>query len=191
MSRIDEELREAVAESEAAAPAVEAPLRATPPKKKAARQSLGLLLGLLVMGGGILALVLTSFENATVYARGVDELIRDQEKLNGRNVRVQGTLVKGSLLHRPDPCEYRFKIENKGSVLPVRYSQCIVPDNFRDAPGMDVTVITEGKLATNGHFEATNIMAQCPSKYEMQERAKKGEKAPHAMIPPAAALSQN
>jgi cytochrome c-type biogenesis protein CcmE len=189
MSRIDDELAQAVAESEAAAPAVEAPTRVAKPK--APRRNLGLLVGLLVMGGGILALVLTSFENATVYARGVEELARDKEKLSGRNVRVQGNLVKGSLVHRPNPCEYRFEIENKGATLPVRYSQCIVPDNFRDVPGMDVVVITEGKLAEGGHFEASSIMAQCPSKYEMQQRAQRGEKAPHAGVPPAPDLRQN
>lgn len=189
MSRLDEELAQAVAESEALAPTVQAASAPVAPSK-ASRRNLGLLAGLLVMGGAILTLVLTSFENATVYARGVEELLRDKDALHGRNIRVQGFLVKGSLLHRPSPCEYRFDIENKGAVLPVRFSQCIVPDNFRDVPGMDVTVITEGKLAAAGHFEASTIMAQCPSKYEMQERSKKGERAPH-LDAPEAALRQN
>lgn len=189
MNRIDEELAQAVAESEAIAPTVSATPSPSPPGPRQ-RRNVGLLVGLLVMGGAILALVLTSFENATVYARGVDELVKDKAELSGRNLRVQGVLVKGSLVHRPDPCEYRFSIESKGAVLPVRYAQCIVPDNFRDAPGMDVTVITEGKLAEGGHFQASTIMAQCPSKYEMQQRANQGEHAPHLDLP-AAALRQN
>jgi cytochrome c-type biogenesis protein CcmE len=69
----------------------------------------------------------------------------------------------------------------------VRYAQCIVPDTFRDIPGMDVSVTAEGTLAASGDFEATQIMAKCPSKYEMRDRANKGEQAPHnAMMPPAA-----
>lgn len=185
MSRIDDELAQAVAEGEAAAPAVEVPPAPAGPTPKKPQRNLGLLAALLVMGGGILALVLTSFENATVYSRDVEQLIAEKEKLGGRNVRVKGILTKGTLLKRDTPCEYRFLIENKGVKLPVRYSQCVVPDNFRDVPGMDVTVIAEGKLGDGGHFEASTIMAQCPSKYEMQNRAKNGEKAPHMGVPPA------
>jgi cytochrome c-type biogenesis protein CcmE len=43
-------------------------------------------------------------------------------------------------------------------------------------------VTAEGKLTDSGHFEASNIMAKCPSKYEMKERAKGGEQAPHAAM---------
>jgi cytochrome c-type biogenesis protein CcmE len=185
MSRVDEELAQAVAESEATAPA-ELPIpisEQTPPS--APKRNLALLAGLLVMGGGILTLVMTSFENASVYSRGVDELLVEQVKLNGRNVRVDGTLVKGSLTQaKTGACEYRFEIEKNGAKVPVRYASCIVPDTFRDVPGMDVAVTAEGTLASAGHFEATQIMAKCPSKYEMQDRAKKGEQAPHAAMLP-------
>lgn len=190
MSRVDDELAQAVADSEAAAPAVEAPV-APPPAPKPAKRNLGLLAALLVMGGGVLALVMTSFEDAALYSRGVDQLVQEKDKLSGRNVRVDGFLVKGSLLRRDDPCEYRFHIEKNGATLPVRYSQCIVPDTFRDVPGMDVTVTADGKLSESGHFEASDIKAKCPSKYEMQERAKKGEQAPHAAVLPAQPLPQN
>ncbi len=187
MSRVDEELKEALAQSEDAAEAQ--PLDPPPgPRTEGATRrgpkgSVGLLIGLLVMGGGILALVFTSFEDAAVYSRGVDQLMREKDKLRDRNVRVEGTLVKGTLLRRDEPCEYRFTIEKQGATLPVRYAQCIVPDTFRDVPGMDVTVTAEGKLNEAGYFEASHIMAKCPSKYEMRERAKRGEAAPHAALP--------
>jgi cytochrome c-type biogenesis protein CcmE len=186
MSRVDEELARAVAESEATAPA-EVPIRIPEETRpNAPKRNLGLLAGLLVMGGGILALVMTSFENASVYSRGVDQLVAEQAKLSGRNVRVEGTLVKGSLTQAKDGrCEYRFSVEKNGVKLPVRYASCIVPDTFRDVPGMDVAVTAEGTLANAGHFEATQIFAKCPSKYEMQERANKGEQAPHAAMLPA------
>jgi cytochrome c-type biogenesis protein CcmE len=185
MSRIDEELAQAVAESEVAAPAVEAAPVEVAPTRKGPKGNLALLAALLVMGGSVLTLILMSGTSASVYSKGVEEVVREKEKLNGRNVRVTGTLTKGTLLRRDQPCEYRFQIEAKGATLPVRYSQCVVPDNFRDVPGMDVTVVAEGKLAASGHFEASTIMAQCPSKYEMQQRAKNGEKAPHTGIPAA------
>jgi cytochrome c-type biogenesis protein CcmE len=179
MSRLDDELSEAVeasdADQPAAPPAVSAPVRQPPPKR-----SIALLVALLVMGGGILVLVLTSFNDSAVYSKGVDELLAERVRLGDRAVRVAGTLVKGTLVHRDQPCEYRFKMQKNGSVLDVRYAQCVVPDTFRDVPGMDVQVTAEGKLSQAGYFEADQIMAKCPSKYEMKDRAKKGEKAPHS-----------
>ncbi len=180
MSDLDKELERAVA-------AVEEPARPTAPRAAApagsrSKGNIGLLIGLLVMGGGILALVFTSFKGSAVYSKGVDDLVRDKVKFEDRAVRVEGTLVKGSLVRRDQPCEYRFQIQKKGVTLPVHYAQCIVPDTFRDMPGMDVSVTAEGKLTDSGHFEASNIMAKCPSKYEMKERQKGGEQAPHAAM---------
>jgi cytochrome c-type biogenesis protein CcmE len=179
-SRVDEELARAVAESEATAAAEEA-LPVTSPVTTPARprRNLGLLVALLVMGAGVLTLMLKSGKDASVYSRGVDELVQQREKLAGRAVRVEGMLVKGSLLRRDQPCEYRFTLEKKGVQVPVRYAQCIVPDTFRDMPGMDVMVTAEGSLTKDGALEATQIMAKCPSKYEMKDRAQKGESAPH------------
>jgi cytochrome c-type biogenesis protein CcmE len=192
MSRIDEELAQAVKDTEPAE--AEANFVASDPEPPAPRpkRSIGLLVALLVMGGGILTLVFTSFEDAAIYSKGVDELIKDRDRLASRNVRVEGTLVKGTLTRRDQPCEYRFRITKNGAELPVHYAQCVVPDTFRDMPGMDVAVTAEGKLSPAGHFEANHIMAKCPSKYEMKEKQAKGERAPHAdLTTPAAAQLKN
>ena len=187
MSKLDQELADAVQASEDAAPASERPVAAAPVAKAPRRklQNLGLVAALLVMGGGILALVLTSFKQSAVYSKGVDELIAEKERIAGRNVRVTGNLVKGTLTRRDEPCEYRFSVSKNEKSLDVRYAQCVVPDTFRDVPGMDVEVTAEGKLTSEGHFEANQIMAKCPSKYEMKDRAQKGEEAPHQAIAPA------
>ncbi|MCK6534670.1 MAG: cytochrome c maturation protein CcmE [Polyangiaceae bacterium] len=187
MSKLDQELADAVQASEDAAPASERPVAAAPVAKAPRRklQNLGLVATLLVMGGGILALVLTSFKQSAVYSKGVDELIAEKERIAGRNVRVTGNLVKGTLKRRDEPCEYRFSVSKNEKSLDVRYAQCVVPDTFRDVPGMDVEVTAEGKLTSEGHFEANQIMAKCPSKYEMKDRAQKGEEAPHQAIAPA------
>ena len=183
MSRVDDELAAALKESEAVAEAQPAPTGPAPLIRQNPKRSVGLLVALLVCGIGVLVLVFTTFEDATIYARQVDELIRERDKLTGRNVRVEGSLKRGSLVKRDQPCEYRFTLAKKGTELPVRFAQCIVPDTFRDMPGMDVMVTAEGQLDPAGHFEASNIMAKCPSKYEMNERAQKGEAAPHAAVP--------
>ncbi len=129
-----------------------------------------LLVALVVFAGGIAALVLTSFKGAAVYAKKVDEVVKDRSSLVGRRLRVEGSLVHGTLERRDRPCEYRFKVERSGSQMLVRYPQCVIPDTFRDVPDVDVSVTIEGSLAASGDFEATQIMAKCPSKYDYKKR---------------------
>jgi cytochrome c-type biogenesis protein CcmE len=187
MSRIDDELADATHEpaassdEDASEVAVAAP-RALPERAEP-KGNIKLLVGLLVAAVGIVALAM-SFREAAVYAKTVDQLMAQKERLAGRAVRVEGNLVKGSLVHQEIPCEYRFEMENGGAKVPVRYANCVVPDTFRDVPGMDVKVTVEGKLsAESGRFEATQVMAKCPSKYEMKEKAAQGESMPHAATP--------
>jgi len=179
---VDQELARAVAETdaEASVPAVAqgpGPERPAPKKKG----NLGLLIGLLVMVAGVLTLVFTSFKGAAIYSLGVDQLVKDATRYNQRTLRVKGMLVKGTLARRDEPCEYRFKLQEKGAVLAVQHPSCVVPDTFKDMPGMDVEVQAEGKLADDGKtFVSTAIVAKCPSKYEMQQKSMAGELAPHA-----------
>ena len=51
---------------------------------------------------------------------------------------------------------------------------------------MDVGVTVEGSLLANNSFEASTVLAKCPSKYEMKDRAQKGEAMPHAATEPGA-----
>ena len=193
MSRLDEELNEALEVSEsgtdgAAPPGVAVEVAETdtePPKRNVA-----LLGGLLVMGAAILGLVLSNAGDTAIYSKTVPELLEESARLSGRTVRVTGTLVSGSLARRQEPCEYRFQLQKDGKTVPVRYAQCVVPDTFRDVPGIPVEGTAEGKLAEGGHFEASHIMAKCPSKYEMKERAANGEEIPHGeVLDPASAPS--
>ena len=136
----------------------------------------------LAMGAAAIAtLVLTGMQDKAIYSKPVDELLAQRAKFLGRPVRAEGNLVHGSLVKRDQPCEYRFSIEKRGVELPVRFAQCVVPDTFRDVPGMDVGVTVEGSLLADNSFEATTVLAKCPSKYEMKERQGKGEQMPHGL----------
>ncbi len=191
MSHVDDELAKAVEESEAVARAEEPlPVTRAVSSASAPKRNLALLAALLAMGGGVLFLVMTTLNQNQMYTRTVAALMEDKAKLTGRNVRVQGTLVKGSLRKRDEPCEYRFDIKSDGATLPVRYAGCIVPDTFVDRPDMDVDAQVEGALTPAGHFEANNIISKCPSKYEMRDRAQQGEHAPHAQMPPSASFAR-
>jgi cytochrome c-type biogenesis protein CcmE len=185
MARIDEELARAVDELDdehrhgTQAPTTDVPAVAHPVAARSpSRRNVGLLVAVLAMAAGIVALVLTSFEDAAVYSKTVEQLLAERERLEGRNVNVTGALVPGSLRHRSQPCEYRFTMEGGDRRLDVRYAQCVVPDTFRDVPGVHVDVTVVGRLVEEGYFEAKQIMAKCPSKYE--EQRKNGQVVPHA-----------
>ncbi len=125
----------------------------------------------LIAGTGTLVAVVLSFASSTIYSIGVDELVGNKGKWTGRTVRVDGTLVRGTLKFREKPCEYQFDATKGGQTLHVRYPACIKPDTLRDDMP-DVGVTAEGKLEAGGEFLATNVLAKCPSKYEMKDKAK-------------------
>jgi cytochrome c-type biogenesis protein CcmE len=189
MSRIDDELEQAVRDAEndsdpgaAAEPAaggavkrgadVVRPVVADAEEQK---RSWGLLAGLVALGGGVLFVVFNSGGDSVVYSYQVDEVIAQAADLGERQLRVQGMLVSGTLERRDEPCEYRFMMQKAGvkgaEPLKVQYAQCVVPDTFRDVKGVEVEVTAEGRLAEDGHLEASKIFAKCPSKYEMKEGA--------------------
>jgi cytochrome c-type biogenesis protein CcmE len=144
----------------------------------------GIVFGMLC---GALALLWfsTTADDAFVYSKLVDEVMTHPDAWKSRPVRVEGDLKQGSIEFREHPCEYRFVIGTKGHEMPVRFAQCIVPDTFKDGMGLKVTV--QGKLNDEGYFAADQVIPRCPSKYEMDQAAKRGEKMPHSMpVPPRA-----
>ncbi len=151
---------------------------------EASRKRLLLLVPLVMAAAGIVAMVLVGMQDKGTYSKDVDVLIAEKAKFIGKPVRVEGSLVHGSLVKRESPCEYRFTIEKNGVEVPVRFAKCIVPDTFRDMPGVDVGVTVEGELRPDSSLEASAVLAKCPSKYEMKEKASKGEAAPHAGVGP-------
>ena len=159
---------------------VEVPKRRVRPQP--AGSSVLLAVGLVMAASAVVAIVLFTMKDKAIYSKPVDMLIQERAKFVGRPVRVEGNLVHGSLIHHDKPCEYDFTITKNDVELPVRYAQCVVPDTFRDIQGMDVGVTVEGELHADNTFEATSVLAKCPSKYEMQEKQKNGEQMPHGPL---------
>ena len=209
MSRIDDELEQAVRDAETSKPkgtasvqaAVDraAPDEAGPVVAEAQEQSKmrwGLLGALLALMGGILTLVFSGGKDAVAYSYSVDEVKAKAAELGDRQLRVQGGLVEGTLVRRDSPCEYRFlirklekdgKLDKSGQALEVRYPLCVVPDTFRDKEGVEVTA--EGRMAADGHLQASKIFAKCPSKYDptthQNDNAKVGSERPRQDVIPA------
>lgn len=82
--------------------------------------------------------------------------------------RVNGKVAPGTIERMPDGRQVKFTIVDKGSpaTLAVDYTG-IIPDTFVD----EADVVVEGKRRGDGVFEATTLLAKCPSKYETADGA--------------------
>ncbi len=140
-----------------------------------------------VLLGGAVAFLLfgSQASDAFVYSKLVNEVMANPSKHTGRELRVEGELKQGSILFREHPCEWRFVLSKRGKDMPVEFAQCVVPDTFRDGMGISVTV--QGRIQPDGVFSANQVIPRCPSKYEMNQRAAKGEAMPHAPTVPSTA----
>ena len=139
------------------------------------------VIGVGLIGVIVTLLLTTDAGSAFSYTQELGAVVASPESFAGDHLRLEGMLREGSVQSFVDPCEWRFVIENDDNVaLPIRFQRCVVPDTFRDDFG--VSVIVQGELEEfDGQlsFLADELVAQCPSKYEMQERLEAGEDMPH------------
>lgn len=75
-------------------------------------------------------------------------------------VRLGGTVAAGSVQWDASHRHLHFLITDGARSLPVAYSG-VVPDIFKDGR----QVVVEGMLGRDGTFEATTLLAKCPTKY--------------------------
>ncbi len=178
-NNLDAELAEAAGVDESASTEATS-LAAAGPRSEARpvdlrRRNLGLLVMLLVLMGALVSLFVFGFKDAAVYSLPVGDLLRRQDELVERRVRIDGELVPGSLRKRDKPCEYRFGLRDGDQQVQIRFPQCVVPDGLRDMPEGGVLVTVEGKLTREGHFQAASIMAKCSSKYDPETHQMRDE----------------
>ena len=104
-----------------------------------------------------------SLQQDTAYYKHVDEVMASPDQWKGKALQLHGFVVKGTWEQKPNTLEYRFKVENKGSVVPASYTG-ILPDTFKD----EAEVVLKGRLKDDGNFQVdpNGVMAKCPSKYE-------------------------
>ena len=95
-----------------------------------------------------------------MYYMTVAELKAQGDAVYGDKIRLGATVADGSIQSGPDGTT-RFVVTDGANTLPVAYKGSL-PDTFED--GADV--VLQGKMATSGTFEASSLLAKCPSKYE-------------------------
>ncbi len=110
-----------------------------------------LSLGYLVYGG---------IQQGATYWVTVGELEQRGPGAGPERVRLGGTVAAGTVRWDPSHRHLRFAVTDGQHTLPVVYSG-VVPDIF--AEGRQVVV--EGVLDRQGTFDATTLLAKCPTKY--------------------------
>ncbi|MCL5958276.1 MAG: cytochrome c maturation protein CcmE [Chloroflexi bacterium] len=118
-----------------------------------------------VIGGAIVLLAIaylmySSMQDATLYYLTPSELINRAETIPDQGVRLGGKAVEGSVDFDKSAQTLSFKVGDDQVEIPVVYKG-VIPDTFKEG----VDVIVEGKLSPQGVFEASTLLAKCPSKY--------------------------
>lgn len=130
---------------------------------KTAKIGLTTLVLLTALGG----LLWSTLAEGTEYYKHVDEVMAAPEQWYGKKLQIHGFVAKDSLFRKRDGLDYRFKVENKGAVVPASYAG-IVPDTFKEG----AEVVLKGTLGPDGfQVEPNGVMAKCPSKYDAKPGA--------------------
>jgi cytochrome c-type biogenesis protein CcmE len=140
-------------------------------KRRRRRISSGAAAGLIAACAAAAIVEGLSHPEPRVHVMTVDRLL--EARPHG-TVRVDGTLVHGSIEHEHG--EFRFALESRGKILDVRYPRTVVPDTFRDIPSLDLGVMVEGVLMSDGTFYAELLLAKAPSGSMMKDRPRASEK---------------
>ncbi len=106
---------------------------------------------------------ITGLSDTMVYYYNVSEVSERRAELTGDVLRVHGQVVPGSIEKDVTGLVHKFLIEEGGLTVPVVYRD-IVPDTFEDR----ADAVVEGSFDSSGTFQATFLMAKCPSKYEAE-----------------------
>ena len=139
-------------------------LTAMSEEKKSLRPRKRLPLSFMIGGIAILAavayLVYANTQASAVYYMTVSEL-RHCTTCTTQSVRVAGIVQAGSIQRDDQKNVMRFVITEGNLSLPVTYTGGIVPDIFRAG----IQVVVEGYYTGSGPFQATTLLAKCPSKF--------------------------
>lgn len=106
---------------------------------------------------------ITGMSETMVYYYNVSEVAERRVELTGEAMRVHGQVVAGSIEKDDTGLVHKFLIEEGGQTVPVVYRD-LVPDTFQDL----ADAVVEGSFDADGTFQATFLMAKCPSKYEAE-----------------------
>ena len=141
------------------------------------------LIGGLVILAALAYIIYGGAKEAIVYFVTPSELKAKEKTSTGKFLRMGGMVVKGSLQKDVKNLTYRFEITDGESAIPV-FFKGVPPDLFADGKG----AVVEGRLASNGVFQATTIMAKHSEEYSPPPDSK--VPYPHSFVPGKEAASK-
>lgn len=130
------------------------------------RQQRMLAVGLVLVGVAIAALfTLQALKDNMMFFVSVSDVVAG-EYPQGRNFRLGGLVLAGSVAREEDSLEMTFKVTDLRCEVPVSYTG-VLPDLFREGQG----VVAHGHLDDSGVFVADTILAKHDENYMAPEVA--------------------
>ena len=140
--------------------------------KPRTRRAVWIVSGLAALGAAS-ALVLNAFQSNLVFFLTPTQVAAN-EAPRDRAFRIGGLVETGSVVREKDALTVRFKVTDTAKTIPVVYTG-ILPDLFREGKG----VVAQGKLASDGTFKATEVLAKHDENYMPPEAAHALKQAGH------------
>ena len=128
--------------------------------------------GRFVLIGVVLALALAylvyeAFPGNKLYYYTVEESLSDESNLDGKSIRVVGTLVPDSYERVGDgELLASFTITDEVRDLDATYNG-VLPDLFFNPQS---EIVLEGSFVGDGLFHTDNIIVKCPTKYQARDQ---------------------
>ncbi|MBS1227113.1 MAG: CcmE/CycJ protein [Proteobacteria bacterium] len=133
---------------------------------KTRHKRIALIVGGLVILGVVVALVLNAFQSNLVFFFSPTQVAAG-EAPRGKSFRVGGLVKAGSIVRESDGVTLRFVMTDMEKEMTVAYKG-ILPDLFREGKG----AVAQGKLADDGIFVASEVLAKHDENYMPPEAAK-------------------
>ena len=112
-------------------------------------------------------LVYAAFPGNKLYYYTVEESLADSSNLDGKSIRVVGTLVPESYQRVKGSSELlaNFTITDQVRDLDATYNG-VLPDLFFNPHS---EIVLEGSFTGDGRFHTDNIIVKCPTKYQASD----------------------
>lgn len=121
----------------------------------------------LAVTGAVAFLVFSSPDEGVLEYVYADAVVAEPGNFEGREFKVHGNVVEGTLVQDQSDDSYHFVIEYKGDRLSVVYDS-FLPDTFVEGG----EVVLTGRLDPDSMIiRSSEMSAKCPSKYEEEPGA--------------------
>lgn len=145
---------------------------ATPAALQPARKSIApIVIALVIAAIGFFVITSSTSGGSGMFSYTMAELTERKAELEGKDVKVAGRIVKGSVRGEPASPSFRFDLEDDaGHTIAVGYTR-LLPDPFEEGR----EAIVQGRVE-NGVILASNLTVKCPSRYADTESMSDAEK---------------